>query len=320
MAKNEKLAQEIYNKAIECGFSDCGIVLLSDLDGFQERLDQRTEAIPPCKPFYDKSMYRQTHIPEFFPWAKSLIVLTYHYGKYRCPESLQGKHGKSFILSPVTKKDSEAYAEKLAFEAWLKERFGDADGGDKFGPGKIAPLRYAAEISGLGIVRKNNFLYTEQGSWFELEGYFIDEECELKKECHLPPCPDDCDRCIKACKTHALCAPYTTNPVSCVSFWNTFGGGNTPGHLQDDMFSEWIIGCDNCQDACPFNEHDWSKGEDFPGLADVEELLQPEGILAADDETLATKIIPKTIRLSRETMEVIRIDAKRSIANREAAK
>ena len=75
------------------------------------------------------------------------------------------------------------------------------------------------------------------------------------------------------------------NPLTCVSFINTFGDGKLPDGVADDMLEAWILGCDNCQDACPFNaDHDWSIGLDYPGLDELEPLLQPEYILKASDE------------------------------------
>ena len=66
----------------------------------------------------------------------------------------------------------------------------------------------------------------------------------------------------QGCKTKSLSAPFTMNPLTCVSFINTFGDGNLPDGVTEDMLEEWIIGCDNCQDSCPFNKnHDWSIGK-----------------------------------------------------------
>ena len=52
----------------------------------------------------------------------------------------------------------------------------------QFEHSSIGSLRYVAEMAGLGIVRKNNFLYSEKGSYLELVGYVIDQECELYHE------------------------------------------------------------------------------------------------------------------------------------------
>ena len=77
--------------------------------------------------------------------------------------------------------------------------------------------------AGLGIIRKNNFLYTEKGSFVMLEGFVIDASCELHQHHDLKPCAPQCRLCQDHCPTRALSAPFTMNPLKCVSFWNTFG-------------------------------------------------------------------------------------------------
>ena len=34
----DELGQVIYDKALACGFDDCGIIPVDDMDGFQQRL------------------------------------------------------------------------------------------------------------------------------------------------------------------------------------------------------------------------------------------------------------------------------------------
>ena len=105
------------------------------------------------------------------------------------------------------------------------------------------------------------------------------------------------------------------NPLTCVSFINTFGDGKLPDGVADDMLEAWILGCDNCQDACPFNaDHDWSIGLDYPGLDELEPLLQPEYILKASDEEIIKKLIPKfCFHLTDKQIPLLRKSAKRAI-------
>lgn len=42
----DKLGQDIYDKALACGFDDCGIIPVDDMDGFQQRLQEREEKVP----------------------------------------------------------------------------------------------------------------------------------------------------------------------------------------------------------------------------------------------------------------------------------
>lgn len=311
-------AQAIYDAALDCGFDNCGIIPLSDLEGFQARYDERLERLPQSGLFY-KNVEAITQTAQQYPWAKSMIVLTTWLGKYQYPAALRGLYGKAFLLSPSSDRTCAPYQEKLRFEQWLTDQGLRWMGGDRCGHTKVGPMRYAAVQAGLGIMRKNNFFYTEQGSWVELEGYVIDQEWVLKQNCTLPPCPEGCTLCQKACPTHALCAPYTMNPLACVSFWSTFGGGRLPPQLPELAMGEWLCGCDACQDICPHNRHDWEQGEPFPGLAELVDFLQPENLVHASTEELAQVACPKTAdHIVPQQAEVFRVNAQRVLRNRVA--
>ncbi len=103
------------------------------------------------------------------------------------------------------------------------------------------------------------------------------------------------------------------NPMACVSFWTTFGKSVLPPFFKKEQFDEWICGCDACQDACPHNrKKDWSEGEEFPGLRELVPLLEPANLIAATDEELRERIIPKTAdHVAANQTETLRRGAKR---------
>ena len=313
MVVNESLSGKIFNEAIKDGYDNCGIISINNIEKYNEYLDERIEKIPESSMAYGFS-YTFKNIKEFYPWAKSIIILTSWLGKYKYPESLNGSYAKSFMLSADSIIECEEYQQKIKFEKWMDDENIQFDGrGEKDSVG-IIPLRHSAVMAGLGIYRKNNFFYGEKGSYYKLEGYLIDKECEYLHDVNLIPCSPTCNICKNACKTGSLVDDYTMNPLTCTSFLTTFGGGNIPDNLSEDMLGEWICGCDACQDACPHNNHDWSIGEEFYGLEEVVSLLEPENIIEADDNELIEKIIPKTdFHIPPERVDILRKNAKRVI-------
>lgn len=317
---DQATSRKIYEKALFYGYDNCGIIPIGELAGYNARLDERLAKFPHSAAVYQFADAFK-NIRDIYPWAKSVVVCTEWYGKYRFPKSLRGKYAKAFLLSPSTVPDSEEHSKKFQFEEWMKEEGIRFVGGETGVPARIMPLRHAAEAAGLGIIRRNNFLYTDKGSWVALEGYLIDKDCEYRHECKLRPCSDKCGLCQRACKTRALADAYTMDPLSCVSFWTTFGQGNVPPHLSAEMYGAWLLGCDACQDACPHNRHNWDDGADFLGLDSLEELLNPLNILNASDAELMEKVIPKSeFHLKTEEVAVLRKSAARVVQYEEAAK
>lgn len=306
-------AETIFQSALQCGYDNCGIIAPEDLTGSEELLKERMEKIPESAGVYNGLSAYYSPVKERFPWARSIIVLTYEQGKYRYPPEMRKRYAKAFFLSP---EDGHTDGfDSIRFEKWLTAQ------GIRWHKGSV-PLRYAAMKAGLGIIRKNNFFYTDNGSFVILFAYITDCDARLIQNVSPKPCADTCTLCQKACKSGSLCAPYTMNPMKCISFWTTFGKGNVPPFLDETMFEEWIVGCDSCQDACPYNRrHNWNEGESFSNLEELATKMVPEKLLEQSDEFLKAKVISKTDHhLMPEDTNVLRMNAERAIRNSKRAK
>ncbi len=306
------LSKEIYDCALQCGFDNCGVISVNALDGFEKLYEKRIVDVPQSNFFY-KNVGDLQGTKERFPWARSIVILTFNYGRYRYPKELRGKYAKAFFLEPT--QNIEFGYDLPRLEKWFAEHNIRAEGGNSLGHIGIGPLRYMAMKAGLGIIRKNNFFYTETGSYNTLVGYVIDKECELLQNVELIPCGEKCNLCQRACKTKALCAEYTLDPLKCVSYWTTFGNSIIPQGLSPEMFEEWVCGCDNCQDACPHNiRHDWDSGEKISNLNEIAPLILPENYEDLSDEFLVEQVISRTAdHLQLTDVEALRKNAARAL-------
>ena len=111
--------------------------------------------------------------------------------------------------------------------------------------------RSAAVRSGIGLQGKNSCVYAgEYGSWVVLGELLIDIELEPDQTTTKDIC-GDCEICMNACPTGAICAPYTLDTKKCLS-QITQSKGFIPRDLRDKMETR-IYGCDTCQAVCPLN-------------------------------------------------------------------
>jgi len=108
----------------------------------------------------------------------------------------------------------------------------------------------AAQRAGIGWIGENTCFFTPQlGSWIFLgeivTDIYIEPDKPLKSFC------DSCGRCVKACPTGALMAPFTIDPNRCLSYITQMRG-EIPEEFKN-VLGNRIFGCDTCQEACPKN-------------------------------------------------------------------
>ena len=313
---NEELSMHIYNACMDAGYDDCGIIGIEDMDGYIANARSRIEKVPSTASFYGSAIRNTEELKTKFPWVKAIVICLSWLGKYRYPQQLEGMYAKGYYVSRDSYPDCPEHVKKLQLGQWFDAQNIQWNGSIQPGGG-IWGLRHAAEVAGLGVIRRNNFLYCEKGSWVEMDSFLIDQDCRLYQEKDIPPCPPNCTRCMDACPTKALCAPYTLNPDHCVSAINTFGKGILPEGLCEEQLGDWMVGCDACQNACPFNKkHDWTQGEEYPGLNDLVNAMQPENILSASREELESICLRSANHLQSKDADVLKGNARRVLRNR----
>jgi epoxyqueuosine reductase len=111
--------------------------------------------------------------------------------------------------------------------------------------------RVYAKYAGVGWIGKNTCILNQKlGSWLFL-GVIL-TSLELEPDFPAPDRCGSCTRCIDACPTHALIAPYQLDSNKCISYLTIEKRGAVSEEMRVGM-GRHVFGCDICQDVCPWN-------------------------------------------------------------------
>jgi epoxyqueuosine reductase len=111
--------------------------------------------------------------------------------------------------------------------------------------------RDLAQRAGLGFVGKHtNLISRRLGNWIFLAEILTTLELD-------PDAPEanhcgKCTRCITACPTQAITAPFQLDARKCISYLTIELKGSIPVELRPAMGNR-IYGCDDCLAVCPWN-------------------------------------------------------------------
>lgn len=239
----------IKSKAVELGFSFCGISKAEFLKDEAPRLEEWLK-----RNYQGKMSYLENHFDKrldptlLVPGAKSVISLLYNY----YPEKDLAKESELKIAKYAYGEDYHFVVKdklKVFFDA-IQQHVGEVNG-RVFVDSAPVMERAWAQRSGLGWIGKNSLLINRSmGSFFFLAEVIIDLELEYDG-----PAKDycgTCTACMDACPTDAIPKPLVVDGSKCISYFTIELKDEIPSDVQG-KFGNWIFGCDICQDVCPWN-------------------------------------------------------------------
>ena len=232
----------------------------------------------------DRGDLKRASLARVAPWARSVVVCAINYNTDH-PYSAQVQDAtrgwiSRYAWSREDYHDAVMRRLKQVEQAVWGGHSHSAGSGQACPPGlttrcyvDTGPIveRVFAKYAGVGWIGKNTCIIDQKkGSWLFL-GVIL-TSLDLTPDLPAPDRCGSCTRCIEACPTDAILAPYKLDANRCISYLTIEKRGAMVGNLpngnrpSEDPLNEapqhedlragigrHVFGCDICQDVCPWN-------------------------------------------------------------------
>jgi len=251
MISRSKHTEFIKNEAYKLGFQFCGISKAEFLEEEAPRLEKWLKY-----GFNGEMNYMNNHFDKrldpriLVEGSKSVISLSLNYFTNQgqrdplAPKISKYAYGTDYHFVIKDKL-------KLLLEA-IQEEIGEVEGRAFVDSAPVLDKAWAKK-AGIGWVGKHsNLINKKAGSFFFLAELIVDLELEYDTQPTADHC-GTCTRCIDACPTEAIVAPYLIDGSRCISYLTIELKNELPTEFKGKM-DNWMFGCDVCQDVCPWNK------------------------------------------------------------------
>jgi epoxyqueuosine reductase len=245
--------------AREAGFELAGVAPVRDfdeLDRFREWIAAGRAGEMKYMEARDQSgSLKRASLRSTLPWVRSVIVCAINYNTAQPYSTEVNDPQRGWIARYAWGQQDyhEAVLNRLrAVESRLRASAGSSELQTRcyVDTGPLVERVYA-KYAGIGWIGKNTCILNQKmGSWLFL-GVIL-TSLELEPDLPAPDRCGSCTRCIDACPTDALVAPYQLDSNRCISYLTIEKRGVIPEDMRTGMGHE-VFGCDICQDVCPWN-------------------------------------------------------------------
>ncbi len=249
------------------GFELAGVAPVhefGELDRFREWIAAgRAGEMQYMKARDETGMLKRASLRTTLPWVRSVIVCAINYNT-AAPYSTEANDPQRGWIARYAWGQQDYHDAVMArlrmVESQLREAVGTPSSLQTRCYVDTGPLveRVYAKYAGIGWIGKNTCIINQKlGSWLFL-GVIL-TSLELEPDLPAPDRCGTCTRCIDACPTDALVAPYQLDSNRCISYLTIEKRGAIAEELRPFMGHE-VFGCDICQDVCPWNRKAPSTG------------------------------------------------------------
>lgn len=258
----------VIRAAIDAGFELAGIAPVNDapeLKYFPQWIAEgRAGEMRYLEARDQQGRLKRASLAHVAPWARSVVVCAINYNTAQPYSTQAAEHSANHSTSASehgwisryawSRKDyHDSVMDRLRKVESALRHASDADDLLTRCYVDTGPIveRVIAKYAGIGWIGKNTCIINQKlGSWLFL-GVIL-TSLELTPGLPAPDRCGTCTRCIEACPTDALIAPYQLDSNKCISYLTVEKRGAIPEEIREGM-GRHIFGCDICQDVCPWN-------------------------------------------------------------------
>ena len=259
------MKRAICQRAAELGFDDCRFTSAAppaSAATFQRWLQEQQHGE---MSWLERSAEKRADPQKVLPGAKTIIILAASYTPVDECHGV-GDQNRAPVPAPASRPTRRGIIARYARFADYHDILGGrlknlTEFVDQLGAAQTRSLWYVdtgpllerdvAQRAGLGFVGKHtNLISRRLGNWIFLAEILT--TLELAPDRPEPNHCGNCTRCLSACPTHAITAPYQLDARKCISYLTIELKGAIPVALRPAIGTR-IFGCDDCLAACPWN-------------------------------------------------------------------
>lgn len=247
-----QLAALIKQRARLLGFDLCGITSAGPSE-HRDYFRQWLESGQAGEMQYLHARFDERTDPRiYFPTARSIVCVAMNYHAPLDASASDPDRARGRIARYALGDDYHEHVKRKLHELadWLRAT---APGVQTRSAVDTAPVmeKELSARAGIGWIGKHTcVIHARLGSWLLLG--------EILTSLELPfdePAVDrcgSCTRCLDACPTGAITAPYQLEARKCISYLTIEHRGEIEPALAPKI-GDWLFGCDICQEVCPHN-------------------------------------------------------------------
>ena len=277
----------LIEEADRLGFDACGIARATALEEESAHVEQWLEGEREGEMGYLTRNKEKRYDPRLLvEGTRSVVTVLYNY--FPKQQIGDGEHFKIAKYAYGTDYHDVLKRKLRQLLERIETQTGKLDGVRVFVDSAPVLDRAWAVRCGLGFIGKNTTLiHPQKGSFFFIGHLFLPLELEETGNPMTNRC-GRCTKCLDACPTGALEAPFRIDARKCLSYLTIEYKGSLDGH-DPKAFKGWMYGCDICQDVCPYNRFSLPNRE--PEFQPSEQLLNMKendwkNLTKADFDTL----------------------------------